>query len=452
MNKNNVKKEGEFSNIFNILKRRKFKGNTGTAVKNSAYQFSTILISKIGSLIFTIILARLLLPELFGLYGLALSTILLLGSFSDLGINKALIRYIPKYLEKGDNKKAKAYFMYLVKLKSFLVGASAVLILLLANFISQTYYQKPLFLSLLAGALYIIVVGFLSFIDFIFYASNKFRSIFYKEIFLQLLRVTIVPLAVLLTIKYSFSNGVSIFMIIAALTLAYFLILIPLIFIVQRKVNFLREKSVELTKKEKKSINKFILPLSATVLSGLFFGYIDIVMLGRYVLAENIGYYKAAFSLIGALVPLIGFSVVLLPIFSSLKGKRLEEGFNKSAKAVALLSLLGVIGTLIFSNLAINIIFGGQYSPSINILRILSVLLIALPLASIYDSYFIAKGNTKLIAKLLGISVLINILLNYILITWLIQYSNTLAVFGAAIATIISRYFYLFMLMIFRKY
>ena len=76
------------------IKKRNFSGNTGQAIKNSGWTTATILVSKIGSLIFTIITARLLMPELFGLYSLALSTISLFALFSDLGIGQSLIKFV----------------------------------------------------------------------------------------------------------------------------------------------------------------------------------------------------------------------------------------------------------------------------------------------------------------------------------------------------------------------
>ncbi len=51
-------------------------------------------------MLFTIVVARMLLPELFGLYSLALVTIVLFASFSDLGISSALITYGAKALAK----------------------------------------------------------------------------------------------------------------------------------------------------------------------------------------------------------------------------------------------------------------------------------------------------------------------------------------------------------------
>jgi len=67
--------------VLGRIKRRDFSGNEGRVIKNSTWQIATTLTTKIGSLLFTIIIARLMLPEIYGLYGLALSTILFLGVF-----------------------------------------------------------------------------------------------------------------------------------------------------------------------------------------------------------------------------------------------------------------------------------------------------------------------------------------------------------------------------------
>ena len=48
--------ESDIKKIFKRIKSKDFSGNTGLAIKNSAYQFSTNIVQKIGSLIFVIII------------------------------------------------------------------------------------------------------------------------------------------------------------------------------------------------------------------------------------------------------------------------------------------------------------------------------------------------------------------------------------------------------------
>ena len=64
--------------------------------KSSFYNLLTAIISRGGALIFTFFLARLLLPEGFGIYSLALAIILFLQSLIELGTNSALLKYVPE--------------------------------------------------------------------------------------------------------------------------------------------------------------------------------------------------------------------------------------------------------------------------------------------------------------------------------------------------------------------
>ena len=73
MKNNFIKNEAkDAKEILKRIKNKDFSGNEGRAIKNSSWQIATTLTAKIGSLLFTIIIARLMLPEIYGLYGLAL--------------------------------------------------------------------------------------------------------------------------------------------------------------------------------------------------------------------------------------------------------------------------------------------------------------------------------------------------------------------------------------------
>jgi len=175
-------------------------------------------------------------------------------------------------------------------------------------------------------------------------------------------------------------------------------------------------------------------------------------MLGYFLDAEFVGYYSAAVSFIGALSPLVGFaSIVLLPIFTKLKGKQLSSGLKKSVKLTILISFIIFLATILFAYFIILIIYGEEYLPSVNILQLLSPLIFTIPLIALYSSYFLSQDKPQIVSKLLILSTLVNIILNYILISNLLLYGQIYAVYGAAIATIISQVVYLFGLILGRK-
>jgi Na+-driven multidrug efflux pump len=62
-----------------------------------------------------------------------------------------------------------------------------------------------------------------------------------------------------------------------------------------------------------------------------------------------------------------------------------------------------------------------------------------------------SQNKPGIIAKSLGVSTILNIILNYILITSLLPYGQIYSVYGAAISTIISQGIYLGILVLSKK-
>jgi len=436
--------------VFRRLRKRDFSGYAGLTLKNSIYQISINFVAKIGALIFTVILARLLMPELFGLYSLALSTIFIFVSFSDFGINQTLTRFASVSIGKNNLKKAKGYFVYLSKIKLVLILFSILLLTVSANFISNNYYQKPLFLALIFGSFYILFSGIAVMLKASFEAINDFKIIFYQEVVFQLFRILVIPLAIIFIMKNAFSDGMVVSYIILGLSLSY---LISFIFFLSnhRKISFFKEKAATLPKTEKTKLKKFILAIFFIILSGVFFSYIDKIMLGYFVEAEFIGYYSAVFSLISAASILISFSPALLPIFSRLNKKKLSLLYKKTIGIVSIFSILLAIFVLVFSSWIIRIVFGENYLPAIGILRLFSIMLILIPVISLLATYLVASGKPEIISKFLILSTIMNILLNYILISKLVIFGQIFAVYGSVAATIISNAFYLSSLVIYKN-
>jgi O-antigen/teichoic acid export membrane protein len=437
--------EKDFKKVINMFRKRNFKGDTGQAVKNSSYQLATNLIMKVGSLLFVFIIARLLQPERMGLYNLALSTILLFSIFSDLGIGSALITYLSKMLGKNNPERAKGYAKKLFHWKVRLVGFSSLVLLGGAYFISEYYYQKPIFYAVLAGALYLPAMQFLGFIEGMFRAENNFKTPMKKEIIIQITRLTLVPLSIFLLIKSGISDKILIMLVILSITACQLIALLFLGIKSKTEIPFLKVRAKDLDEKEKKDLKKFIYPLSATAMAGMFFGYIDTLMLGRYVASEYIAFYGAAFALIGSAGAIIGFmAAAMMPIFSREKGQQLEKMFRKTRNFTLIISIAAAIFTYFTAWWIIRLAYGTGYLTAVPILRWFSVLLIFTTLIGLYSSYFISQKRTKIVSGLLIGSTLLNIIMNIIGITYGINHYGPMGgVYGAVIATIASRVVYL---------
>lgn len=450
--KNIIKEEAkEAKEILGRIKRKDFSGNTGQAIKNSSWQLAATLVAKIGSLIFTIIIARLMMPEVYGLYGLALSTILFFGIFSDMGIGTALNTFLSKNIDQSPGK-AKVYFKQLTRWKIILLIFSVLLIIVLSKWLATTYYQKQIYYALLAGIIYLPTIILQGHLSTIFTSTNNFKPLLIKEIILQILRLAIVPLLIIYFISKGVSAEFYLFWVFVALAACYFTATTYIIWKIKKDKPFKRSKAIELSNKEQKDLTKFILPLTLTIFSGMVFALIDQVMLGHYVEAAFLGFYRASFSLVSAAAAIMAFSsAAMFPILARLKGGRLERGFRKSRKITTIVSILTVIPTFILAPLIIKIVYGPAYSTAAIYLRILSVLIISFPLIALYTTYYTGQKRTKIFSILLVSSTILNIILNYVFINIGLQFSMSYAVIGACVATIISRFGYLGGLIIFRE-
>ena len=421
----------------NVIKKGEKENLTKIVLKNSAYNFTTTLISKIGGLIFTIILARLLLPELFGIYNLVLSIILIALTFADLGINTTALRYISDALGKNKKSKARSYFRYLFKLKGFLVILVIITILILAKPLAYNVFNKPaVFLPLIFSCLYIIMVSLRSFFVMLFLALKNLRVLPLLDFSLQILKIIFSLFAILfLSSQYKISG------IFVALAISTFLSIIMIILILTKK-----EKNIIFGKKisiEKPKILRYLRYIGIASISLIFFGSIDTLMLGRFVEAAYIGYYRAALSLVITVAALLSFSGIFLPIFTQIHRQRLKRGFQKTFRYIIILATPMAFGLMFVARYFILAIYGPEYMFSTSSLYVLSLLVIIVPLIALYSTIFQAKEKPKILSKFILIALLINIVLNYILIKCLLIFSQEYAILGAGIATLVSKSFYL---------
>lgn len=436
--------------ILNRLKNRDFSGENGQAIKNSTWQLSTNIIAKVGSLIFTIILSRMLGAEVYGLYGLALSTILFLGLISDLGLSTTLTTFISKTIDKNP-KKAKGYYSYLTKIKFILVGITSLILIVCAKWVATSYYNKPIFYAILAGAIYLPLSSLFQWFSSIFVSINKFRHVFTKEVIFQTVRLTFVPLFIVLAFN-KIKTEIFLFWIFAIVGIAYFIGAIFILVKLKKNKIIISQSKENLTGKEVSDLKRFALPLSITALSGSFFGYIDTVMLGRFVSSEFIAFYQNAFNLITAASTILAFmGIALLPIFSRVDEEKSIKLFRKSRLILFLISVCAVIFTLLVSKYLILLIYGQEYLQSVLYLRFFSILLIFSPMTELYVNYYTSQKKTNIIAWSLVISTILNVILNSIFIRIGLTYGMAQAVLGACIATIISKFAYLGILGVGRK-
>lgn len=395
-----------------------------TVMRSSIYNSISIFINKFGGLIFTIILARLFVPELFGTYHLVLSIAFLLLAFTDLGTNGTLIKYVAQALGQNDEVLARSYLRYLFKLRLVFNLSCSLSLILLANTLAvHVFHTSSLHVPLIICGMFLFITSLLDFISALFMSLQRFEFIAVKHIFYEISRLLLVPALILLGYGVS---GALWGIVIASIVTLFISVLLLLI----KYPSLLKGQVVNI---ERRGVLRFLSYMSLASISGVFFAYVDSVMLGIFLPAEYVGFYRAAYNVVFAFIGMVSITFVLFPIFAQLEGLELENAFKRVFHYSSILVFPCSFGLIFMAEPVVKIVYGVDYLPSVLPMYILSVLIILSPL-DFFGVLFNAKGKPEYPAKLIIISSIMNIILNYIFII-------KIGMLGAAIATVISRSF-----------
>ena len=141
---------------------------TQQVLKNSTWNFMLSLVNKFGGLIFTAVLARFLLPERFGAYSLILAYSVLFMSLGDLGINQTFTTFFSK--ELNNEKKARAYFKFLSRIKIFITLFLSIAFIVVSYFlVKKTSIIPDLYSLILIFSIYVCFFSITGFYVSFFY-------------------------------------------------------------------------------------------------------------------------------------------------------------------------------------------------------------------------------------------------------------------------------------------
>lgn len=416
------------------MKSIKNENLSKVAIKVSMYNLFSLFVSKFGGLIFTIIIARMLLPELFGVYSLVLSIATIVSTLTDWGMDSAFSRYLSESIGKGDKKLSRSYNRYFLKIKLSLILFSVILLLVISKYLSYSVYKNSLlFYPLLFSCLFIISEALRASFGILFAVRKDFRPIVFFDISFQTLKIVLSVFALLI-----FTDSLKV----SGLFIAFFasgLLTLILMFFMMLK----RDKLLLLGKTEKfdksriKSYWKYMIFVN---LSLVFFGSIDTLMLGKFVPIEYLGYYRAAMSLIVLVSSLFSVSGIFLTIFTQINGIRFKRGFTKILRYILLLSIPATVGIMFIAKYLIKVIYGDSYLPAAFSIYFLSSLILTTPLIGLYQIIFQSKEKPKVVNKSVLLSLVLNIVLN-VLAIFLFKNNPVYMVAGVALATSLSRVF-----------
>lgn len=177
-------------------------------------------------------------------------------------------------------------------------------------------------------------------------------------------------------------------------------------------------------------------PIAFSGMLGIFMLNIDIIMLGWWRSAEEIGYYSAGQRIIQVLYTLP--SLLAAGIFPALsrivkeKNQLREKILNEKSITIALsITIPLVIGGIILGQPIFKLVFGEEYLPGVLAFQILmSTFLITSP-SILMSNLVLAHNQQRKILKYIAIGSLGNVIFNILLIP-------TYGIAGSAVATVIA--------------
>ncbi len=397
-------------------------------VKGASFIILGILISKILGYIYRIIVARTG-PEPYGLLSLGLALLGIIITFSLLGLENGVLRYVSYYKSKEDIIKMKATILSAIKIALPLSILFSFIAFLFAEKISIVFFHNPQ----LEPVLKIIAISApFDVLAIILFQVNRAFQVVKYEVGIKYIGENV--LKILLTLIF-ISIGITILGPALAYTLAIIFTGIYIYIITQKKIFHFSDKTIPNISIYKKMFS-FSWPLVLTHFLVMIMAWTDTIMIGYFKNASEVGIYNAAIPTAQILYVIpYAFSFLFVPILTDFYAKKEWSSFNHlfytTTKWIFMINIIPLIIFVFFSKEVIQTLFGIYYVNSAVPLLILSIGYFMNYLVMNATNTLIIFKKTKLIFIDLLIATFLNIILNYLLIP---HYGGR----GAAIATSIS--------------
>ena len=381
-----------------------------------SWLFVSQIITSICGFIWTILMARYLGVEQYGIFGFAVSLTGILCILFDFGIGIHSVRHIAT-----DYDSAPKYLGNAIPLKGLfsIFGFFVILIVLIIMKCDQLTITVTLLITIEQ-----IIKKFVELMTSTFQAfeEGKFQGI--SNTLLNVLTFIFILIAIYTDLGL---YGISLAYIIANM--------ITLLYCYHVLTKHLTKPNYELDKDFCKMITLAAIPFAATVILSSIYYSIDMVMLENIVGSYATGIYNATYKLISILTLFYGiYSAVIFPVMS--KFFKNDESillilYEKSIKYLLLVIIPIAIATLYYSTDIIHLIYGHQYDASSSVLSILIWTVCLLFISGAGNTLLNASYKEVTVTKIYAIAAVFNVALNLILIPYL-SYD------GAAITTVLS--------------
>jgi len=394
------------------------------ALKGAGYMFVAMVITALLGYAIRIILARSLSVRDYGLFFAVFSFVSFLLFFRDLGLNRAMVKYVAEFKAKRKYRAIKTAISTVFISQIGLSVVFGAVLILFSGFLAEKYFREDTAkILLILYAAYIIFSGLVMWIRTCLQGFQKIRTLSFVEPLRNTLTIAFI---LLLTAKFGVVGVLIAYIASWVITFSVFTPFVLKAFPIfkYRKIDFW-----PITKK----LYLFAIAVFFTSIGSRIISQFDTLLLTYFRSLEEVGIYQVV--LPSASIFLFfsaAISPVLYPIVSELWAKkdkkRLVEGIRLLHKYAFIASIPPILMIFAFSSIFINIFFGADYVPGALAFQILIIGVLIFLVSKINSDVLAGIGKPKEVTKIIGMAAASNIVLNIALIP---KYG----IEGAAIAT-----------------
>ncbi len=382
-----------------------------TIARGAAYVLIGMFISKFLTYLYRMITARLG-AESYGTLSLGMAVIGVVSFVPLLGLDNGVLRYVAYYRQLKKFKTVNGIIRYCIKISTILSCLLFVVMFFAAEFISVKFFNNNELANLIRifsisipffafGSIYLAALRAFERIDYWVYAKNFSESV-----------VKILATIILLALGFGIV-GASIAYVLAIIIpfiLAYFYIkkILPMTAAVQ-------QASVN------KEVSIYSFPLMLNVLFAQVIVWTDVIMLGYYKSASEVGIYNAALptatlmSIIpGALMSL--FIPVMTSIYAANNITEFKKTFSVTTKWILMFNIPIFLMLFLLSKEILKVFFGNEYGIGFTALKILVIGYLIYQIFNPTSEILNVIKKPKLIMLNTFIAAILNIILNALLI------------------------------------
>lgn len=368
--------------------------------KNTSYFTLALILQKVISFSYFIIIARALGPEDLGKYYFAIAFTTIFAIFTDLGLANVLTREVAKAEEK-----AKDLLGNVIALKIFLTLLSFSALMIIVNIFNYPELTRHLvYISSICMVLD-------SFTAIFFSVSRGFHNLLFESIGSVLFQIVVLATGILIL-----KLGLGLRWLLSALALA------SVFYFLYSSILLKKKWGIKLAPKFSLETIKFIIaitiPFSLFAVFQRVYTYLDSVLLASLAGDKYVGIYQVAFKIIFALQFLpMAFIASLYPALSAYWMKNKEQlgiTFERAMNYLIIISLPIAAGIIAIADKAVLLFksgFGESVLPlQINMLA-LPFMFLMFPVGALLNACDRQKTNTYIIGAGLALSVAMNFIL-----------------------------------------